>query len=205
MLAGAAAMALAQQPTTSGAAGENSTAKSGKAHMHHAEADAKSKGSDEMFAKKAALGGMAEVELGKLAAEKATDPAVKQFAQRMVDDHSKANDQLKAVAQSANITLPTGMDPKDEALRDKLSGMSGAAFDRAYMRHMLEDHNKDVKEFQHEASAGKNDALKQFAAQTLPTLQEHQKMARETAAKAGASAHDGKSKKSSNATSGSTI
>src|SRR5579885_1157926 len=91
-----------------------------------------SKKMDDMFAKKAAEGGMAEVELGKLAADKGTSPDVKAFGQRMVDDHTKANDQLKSVASQENIALPTDINAKDKAEKDRLSKLSGAAFDRAY-------------------------------------------------------------------------
>jgi putative membrane protein len=140
---------------------------------------AKGASPDSTFVTKAAKGGMAEVELGKLAAEKGTSDQVKQFGQRMVTDHSKANDELKAVAQSKSLTLPTALDPKDKALHDRLAKMSGAAFDRAYMQAMLADHQKDVREFRMEANSGQDPDVKAFAAKTLPTLEEHLKMARD--------------------------
>ncbi|PYR03729.1 MAG: hypothetical protein DMG00_25515 [Acidobacteria bacterium] len=89
---------------------------------------------DQTFVTKTAAGGMAEVELGKLAQEKGTSDQVKSFAQRMVTDHNKANDELKTLAQNKNITLPTDIDPHDKALRDRLSKLSGAQFDHAYMQ-----------------------------------------------------------------------
>jgi putative membrane protein len=135
---------------------------------------------DEAFVMKAAKGGMAEVELGKLATEKAVSPDVKKFGQRMVDDHGKANDELKALAQTKNITLPTDLDPKDKALRDRLIKLSGQAFDHAYMQAMVADHVKDVNEFKMEAKAAKDPDVKAWAAKTLPTLEDHLKMARET-------------------------
>jgi putative membrane protein len=141
---------------------------------------------DKTFVKKAAQGGMAEVELGKLATERASNPDVKQFGQRMVDDHSKANDQLKEVASSQNIMLPQSLDAKDEALKQKLSALSGAAFDRAYMSDMVKDHTQDVAEFQHESSAGQDPAIKNFASQTLPTLQSHLREAKKIAPKVNA-------------------
>ncbi|HSU30430.1 MAG TPA: DUF4142 domain-containing protein [Bryobacteraceae bacterium] len=131
------------------------------------------KSPDVAFAMKAAQGGMAEVQLGKLAAEKAGSPDVKSFGQMMVDDHSKANDQLKAVAEKQNITLPTTLNAKDQSLYDKLQGMSGADFDKTYVKAMVKDHQEDVKEFQKESQKGKNDQIKQFAATTLPVLQTH--------------------------------
>ncbi|HEY1213895.1 MAG TPA: DUF4142 domain-containing protein [Bryobacteraceae bacterium] len=131
------------------------------------------KSPDVAFAMKAAQGGLAEVQLGKLAAEKAGSPDVKSFGQMMVDDHSKANDQLKSVAEKQNITLPTTLKPKDQSLSDKLQGMSGADFDKTYVKAMVKDHQEDVKEFQKESQKGKNEEIKQFAATTLPVLQTH--------------------------------
>ena len=133
-------------------------------------ADSKSSTGDSAWVMKVAKGGMAEVELGKLATEKAASDEVKKFGQRMVDDHSKANDDLKTLAQNKKITLPADMDPKEKALRDRLSKLSGAAFDRAYMQAMLADHRQDVAEFRKEANSGKDPDVKAFAAKTLPTL-----------------------------------
>jgi putative membrane protein len=128
---------------------------------------------DTTFAMKAAQGGMAEVKLGQLAADKATNPDVKAFGQRMVTDHTKANDDLKSVAQQEGMTLPTDVNAKQQAMYDRLSKMSGAAFDKAYVNDMLKDHEEDVKDFQKEANMGKDDQLKSFASRTLPTLQSH--------------------------------
>lgn len=136
---------------------------------------------DRTFMKKAAQGGMAEVELGKLASERASSPDVKKFAQRMVDDHSKANDELKQVASSKNITLPDSLDAKDEATKQKLSALSGAEFDRAYMSDMVTDHTQDVAEFRRESASAKDSAVKTFATQTLPTLQDHLREAKRIA------------------------
>ncbi len=132
---------------------------------------------DKKFATEAAQGGLAEVELGQLATQKGQSDKVKQFGQRMVDDHTNANKQLKSIAEKDNITLPTSITAKDQALKDKLSGLSGADFDRTYIQSMVKDHNKDIAEFQREASNGTNADLKGFAAQTVPTLQEHLRMA----------------------------
>jgi putative membrane protein len=129
--------------------------------------------SDKKFVLDAAKGGMAEVELGKLATEKAASDDVKKFGQRMVDDHTKANDQLKQVAQQEGIQLPTGLSSKDEMTKERLSKLSGAAFDKAYMNDMVNDHVKDVADFQKESTSGKDPAVKSFASQTLPTLQSH--------------------------------
>jgi putative membrane protein len=121
----------------------------------------------------AARGGMAEVELGQLASQKAQSDQVKQFAQRMVQDHGKANDELKSLAQQKNITLPTELDAKHKATHDRLSKLSGAQFDRAYMQDMLQDHRKDVNEFRKESQSGRDPEVKAWAAKTLPTLEEH--------------------------------
>ena len=135
--------------------------------------------SDETFVTKAAKGGMAEVELGKLAADKGSSDHVKKFGQRMADDHGKANDELKSLAQSKNITLPTDLGAKEKALRDRLSKLSGDAFDRAYMQAMLSDHRKDVNEFRMESRSGKDADVKAWAGKTLPTLEDHLKMAQD--------------------------
>ncbi|MCU1257916.1 MAG: outer membrane protein [Bryobacterales bacterium] len=135
------------------------------------------KSPDAHFVAEAASGGMAEVELGKLATQKASDQRVKQFGQKMVDDHSKANDELKEIAAKENIPIPSTMNAKDKATVDKLSALSGPAFDRAYMKDMVADHKKDVAAFQKEANTGKDEAIKGFASKTLPILQEHLKLA----------------------------
>ncbi len=142
---------------------------------------------DDMFAKKAAAGGLAEVQLGQLAQQKSQNPDVKAFGQRMVTDHTKANDQLKGVAGQENLTLPTELDAKDKALQARLEKLSGPAFDKAYINAMVRDHKKDVAEFEHEASNGKDDGIKNFASQTLPTLQDHLKQALDVQTKVRAS------------------
>ena len=131
------------------------------------------------FARKAAEGGLAEVELGRLAAERASSDRVKQFGQKMVDDHSKANEELKKAAKKQNIELPSALDKKDQAEVDKLSKLSGAAFDKAYMSAMVKDHEKDVSEFRKAARSAGSSEVKSFAEQTLPTLEEHLKLARD--------------------------
>jgi putative membrane protein len=135
--------------------------------------------SDEEFVKDAASGGMAEVKLGQLAQEKGTAEAVKNFGSRMVNDHSKAADRLKAAAGESNIQVPDKLNAKDEALYNRLSKMSGAAFDREYAKEMVTDHTHDVSEFRKEALDGRDRAIQAFASQTLPTLQDHLKQARE--------------------------
>ncbi|HKP81152.1 MAG TPA: DUF4142 domain-containing protein [Pyrinomonadaceae bacterium] len=133
---------------------------------------------DRDFVMDAAMGGLMEVELGQLAAQKGTSEAVKQFGQRMVDDHGKANTELTSLATSKGITLPATIDDKHRQDVTKLSAMSGADFDRAYSKMMLKDHEKDVSEFEKESTKGADPDVKAFASKTLPTLQEHLTMAR---------------------------
>jgi putative membrane protein len=128
---------------------------------------------DQKFVKDAAQGGMAEVELGKLATEKASSDDVKKFGQRMQDDHSKANDELKQIAGSKGVTLPETMNAKDKALQTRLSKLSGTTFDRAYMQAMVKDHKQDVADFTKESKSGNDSDIKGFATKTLPTLKEH--------------------------------
>jgi len=151
--------------------------------------------SDQHFMKEAAEGGMAEVELGQLAADKASSPDVKEFGQRMVKDHSQANDQLKQIAMQKGVTLPTSPSAKDEMTKKKLSNLSGDAFDKAYMADMVKDHKKDIAAFQRESSSGQDPDVKQFASQTLPTLQDHLKQAQAATPRAGSAS---KSMSSSN-------
>jgi putative membrane protein len=136
---------------------------------------------DDKFAAEAASGGMAEVKLGELAQQKATSDKIKDFGQKMVTDHSKAGDELKQVAQQQGFNLSEELSKQDQATYDRLSKLGGKQFDEAYARAMLTDHQKDVAAFEKEASSGKNEALKDFALRTLPTLKEHLKMAHDIA------------------------
>jgi len=151
--------------------------------------------SDQAFVKEAAIGGMAEVDLGQLAATKAADADVKQFGQRMVDDHGKANDELKSWASSKNVALPTELDAKHKAEHARFEKLSGAAFDKAYMTAMVADHNKDVAAFQRESKSAKDPELKAWVTKTLPTLEDHQKSAKEINAKVNGAAKTGAAKK----------
>ena len=128
---------------------------------------------------------MAEVEWGKLATEKASSSDVKQFGQRMVDDHTKANDELKSLASKNGWNLPTDIGAKNQSEKERLSKLSGTEFDREYMKHMVTDHKKDVAEFEKESNSAKDSDLKGFASKTLPTLQEHLKLAEDTERKVG--------------------
>jgi putative membrane protein len=135
---------------------------------------------DQKFITGAASGGLLEVELGKLAADKASSDDVKKFAQHMVTDHSKANDELKTLAQSKGVTVPTEMMPRHKKDLERLSKLSGADFDKAYMTAMVKDHEEDVNQFKEAARNSADPDLKAFADKTVPTLQDHLKMAKET-------------------------
>ncbi|HJT88907.1 MAG TPA: DUF4142 domain-containing protein [Bryobacteraceae bacterium] len=135
-------------------------------------------GSDDTFMNKAAQGGMAEVELGQLAQQRASNSAVKEFGTRMVNDHTTVNNELKSIAAKENVTLPTSLDAKDQATYDRLSKLSGADFDRAYMSDMVKDHTADISEFKKEASSGNDPQVKAFASKALPTLESHLKQAK---------------------------
>lgn len=134
---------------------------------------------DARFVHQAAEGGMLEVELGKLAVQKASNEKVKEFGQRMIDDHTKANDQLKSVAAKDNITLPSELNARQRAMVDRFSKMTGTEFDRAYVRDMVRDHQNDITDFEREANGGTNPDLKNFAGSTLPTLREHLQLAKD--------------------------
>jgi putative membrane protein len=131
------------------------------------------------FAKKAAVGGMAEVELGKVASEKASNPRVKEFGQKLVADHSKANAALKSAASKDGITLPASIDAHEQHEMNEIKNLSGADFDKKYIAEMVEDHKKDVREFEEAAKKDPNSEVGKFAQQTLPTLREHLQMAQD--------------------------
>ena len=140
-------------------------------------ASAKATSAEAVFMRTAAMDGLAEVEHGRLAIERGASADVKQFAQRMVDDHSKAGEELKSLATQKHVTLPTDLDQKHRAMQDKLAKLKGEAFDKAYMSHMVIAHQQAVALFQREAKGGKDPDVKAWAAKTLPVLQEHYKSA----------------------------
>ena len=134
---------------------------------------------DEKFMKNAVSGGMFEVKMGEFAAKQATDEKVKSFAQRMVADHSKANQELMDTAKKVGFMVPDAMDNKDQRMYDSLAKLEGSKFDSEYIKHMVKDHEKDIDEFKKEAKDGKNADVKQFAQNSIPTLEEHLRMAKE--------------------------
>jgi putative membrane protein len=134
---------------------------------------------DRDFVTKAAQSGMAEVALGELATRQASNNEVKQFAQRMVDDHSNANNELKELASKKGLTFLSEMPAKQKATQDRLAKLSGADFDREYMRAMVKDHDSAVALFEKQSRSGSDPELKAWAEKRLPTLREHQKLARD--------------------------
>jgi len=135
---------------------------------------------DQDFVENAASGGMLKVALGRHAAQHAQDQKVRDFGQRMVGDHTRANEQLKTIAKDLGITVPPQMEKSHTDMMEKLMQLHGKEFDTAYMNHMVHDHHEDVSEFQQEADHGNNRRIAEFAKKTLPTLQEHLKLAEET-------------------------
>ena len=135
--------------------------------------------SDKRFLLQAAQGGTAEVQLGQLATQKASSDTVKQYAQRMVDEHSQANNQLAALAAQKGVTLPTDIGSKNQAVYDQLSKLSGTAFDRAYLKAAgVKAHSQQADLFKKEAQKGQDPDLKALATQLLPTIEDHLQTAR---------------------------
>lgn len=141
---------------------------------------------DQEFVTKAAQGGLGEVQLGQLAGQNAASADVKSFGQMMVTDHGQANTELQTLAQSKGVTLPTSPNEEMTQLHHKLMSLSGAEFDKEYMKAMVEDHQKDLEEFQKASTAAMDPEVKAFAAKNVPVLQKHLDSAKETAQKVGA-------------------
>jgi putative membrane protein len=132
---------------------------------------------DTEFVTKAAVGGMAEVQEGQLATEHAASGEVKKFGATMVVDHNKANDKLQMLAKQNGWSLPTELDSEAKADIDKLKTAKGAQFDSMYIEQEQKDHDKTVALFQDAAKSSDSQEIRQFAQETLPTLEHHQKMA----------------------------
>jgi putative membrane protein len=144
--------------------------------------------SEKDFISHAARGSMEEVQLGRIAADKASSPEVKQFGERMVTDHSQLGQKLQQLASNLNLTPEQQLSPEQQSAVSRLQNLSGKAFDREYIKAMIADHTKDISEFQRMASQASNADIKQFASEALPTLQEHLSAAREIAGKLGVKA-----------------
>lgn len=151
----------------------NSTYGNASNSMSNSISNTVSSDDDSDFMKEAAVGGMAEVEMGKLAATKASSADVKKFGQMMVDDHTKANIDLKALATKKGMTLPTDLDSSHKSTMDDLREQAGADFDKAYVEEMVDDHEEDVSKFEDEAKNATDPDVRAFAQKTLPVLQKH--------------------------------
>lgn len=128
---------------------------------------------DRDFINKAAQGNLMEVQAGKLASQRALDPAVKNFGAEMVSDHSAANDKLKSLADSKQMPLADSVSPEEHDALGKLEGLNGTEFDKAYSQMMVKDHTTDVSEFEKALKKAKDPDVKAYAEQTLPTLRHH--------------------------------
>lgn len=137
-----------------------------------------STGSSSHFIKEAAQGNLTEIQLGQLAEQKSQNQQVKQFGQQLVADHTKANDQLKTVAQADGVQFPTTLDHKHKGELTKLEKLSGAEFDQQFARHMISDHAKDISQYNHISQTTQDTAIKQYTDACLPVLEKHLETAR---------------------------
>jgi putative membrane protein len=138
---------------------------------------------DADFVKEAAQGGMLEVKLGEQALQNASNPDVKRFAQRMVDEHGKANKDLMSVVGTKGVMVPKELDAKSKEMCEKLGKLKGADFDKEYMRQMVKDHEEDVAEFQKASKNLQDPDVKAWVMKTLPTVTEHLRQAKEIQSK----------------------
>src|SRR3954468_9106882 len=139
--------------------------------------------SDRTFVHQLAIGNMAEIELGKLGQRAAGEP-IKNFAQTMVTDHQEAGRRLADLANAASLQLPSGLDDEHRALREHLEQVSGTAFDVAYAQAQLQDHQRTLQLLEYEIGSGQDEALRSFAAESLPQIRKHLEMAQNIAATA---------------------
>jgi putative membrane protein len=133
---------------------------------------------DKMFIKKAMQGNLAEVQMGELTLQKSSNDQVKQFARNMIDDHTKLNEKMRNIALQLKVEIPTEPSKKDKSLMSKMQGLSGTAYDQAYIKEMVKDHKQDLNEFRMEASNGN---VKDAAAEGSKVISEHLQMAQQLA------------------------
>jgi putative membrane protein len=173
-------MSLAQMPRTpaTGPPGQNPSA---DPQMNGMQGPGQNTALDKLFVRKAMQGGMAEVQLGQMTLQKTNNDQVKQFAQRMIDDHTKMNDQMKPVAQQLGVDVPGQVSKKDRATMAKLEALSGPAYDQAYIKDMVKDHKQDLSDFQMEASSGQDQTVKDAASQGSKVIAQHLQMAQQMA------------------------
>jgi putative membrane protein len=182
----------AQSPGSSaGSQSTQSQGSSGSGSMSSSTGQTGSGTVDQAFISKAAMGGMAEVELGRLAQRKASSKEVKDLAGKIVSDHTRSNEELQRIAKSLNVTIPTTVDSKHKDTKERLQKLSGTEFDRTFMNEIVNDHREHIAEFKREANSGNNQQVKQFASKTLPTLEEHLRQAEQTLQSVGGSQTQG--------------
>ena len=140
---------------------------------------------EKTFVEKAAKGNLAEVELGKLASQKSDNPEVKAFGEQMVTDHSKANDNLKPIADAGGVQWPTALTGEPKTLYDRLSKLSGPSFDKVYIQAMVTDHKRVAQEYKTAAGKAKDSQLKSYVDQTLPIVEQHLSHAQKVQQSAG--------------------
>jgi len=139
--------------------------------------DGKDEKKDADFAVDAADGGRLEVQLGQLALKNSSNEEIKKFGQSMIDDHTKANEELKALADRKGITLPVALSDKNQKNYEDLAGKTGLDFDKAYSEFMVKDHKEDIDEFKKEAEKGTDPEIKAWARGKISTLEHHLMMA----------------------------
>lgn len=175
-----------QQPTQPGNAGSPSIQQQQQQHgMSGMDSTTPGPATDKSFVKKALQGNMAQIEMGKLALQKSDDAQVKQFAQRMVDDHGKMQDQLKPVAEQMGVAVPAGPSKSQVKSIDKMKTLTGEAFDHAYINDMVKDHKHDDSAYKQAAESAQNPDLKQVAAEAHPIIQSHLEQAEQIAQSQG--------------------
>lgn len=133
--------------------------------------------SDRLFMNRAAQGNLAEIRLSQLALQKASSDQVKQYAQQMIDQHTQATNQLTQIAGQKGVTLPRQIDAQHQQIERQLQRLSGASFDQAYMRAMVNDHAQTVALFQRQTQQGRDQDVVAFASELLPAIQQHYAMA----------------------------
>lgn len=189
-------MVVPSMGQSTGSAGERS-GQASQSSQASAMDQSGSKMTDHQFIKKAAEDDLAEIQMAQLAQQKASDNNLKQMAQHLMNDHQQNEQQIKQVAEQQGVTLPTQPDSKDKAKYDRLSKLNGSQFDKAFIREQLRDHQKDVAMFQHASSNAKDQAVKQYAANTLPKLQQHLEMVQSSAQQLGVSTGQSSGRQSS--------
>ncbi len=166
--------------SSSGASTKESGASAGASSTESGASSGKLSSSEERMIKQLAQANMAEINAGKLAQDKAQSDEVKSFAKKMVDDHTKALDDLKQLAQSKGVTLPTEPSKQQASMEKKLEGLSGEKFDKQYMKQAGERSHKQTHELLQKAAKAEDTDLKNYASKTIAAVESHQQMAKET-------------------------